>query len=60
MIFNLKEAEFLSELTKPLVSMVDKLEEVSREVDNLKDLINNRVSEIMKEVKKFEKEMKDD
>ena len=60
MIFNLKEAEFLSELTKPLVSMVDKLEEVSREVDNLKDLINNRVSEIMKEVKKFEREMKDD
>ena len=60
MIFNLKEAKFLSELTKPLVNMADRLEEVSREVDSLKDLINNRVSEIMKEVKKFEKEMKDD
>ena len=60
MIFNLKEAEFLSELTKPLVSMVDKLEEVSREVDNLKDLINNRVNEIMKEIKKFEEECQND
>jgi|TARA_R110002020_G_scaffold51168_2_gene144970 Mg2+ and Co2+ transporter CorA len=60
MIFNLKEAEFLSELTKPLVSMVDKLEEVSREVDNLKDLINNRVNEIMEKVKEFEEVMEND
>ena len=35
MIFNLKEAEFLSELTKPIVNMVDKLEEVAKEVDGL-------------------------
>ena len=30
MIFNLKEAQFLSELTKPLVSMVDKLDTIKK------------------------------
>ena len=49
MIFNLKDAEFLSDLTQPIMKIVDKLEEVTKEVDKLRDLINDRVNMKMKE-----------
>ena len=51
MIFNLKEAEFLSDLTQPIMKIVDKLEEVTEELNKLRDLINDRVNTKMKEVK---------
>jgi hypothetical protein len=60
MIFNLKEAEFLSELTQPLMKIVDKLEEVTQEVDKLRDLISDKVTKKMKEVTEFEEVMEDD
>ena len=60
MIFNLKEAEFLSELTQPLMKIVDKLEEVTQEVDKLRDLISDKVTKKMKEVREFEEVMEDD
>jgi len=60
MIFNLKEAEFLSELTQPLMKIVDKLEEVTQEVDKLRDLISDKVNKKMKEVREFEEVMEDD
>jgi len=60
MIFNLKEAEFLSDLTQPIMKIVDKLEEVTKEVDKLRDLINDRVNMKMKEVNKFEEVMEND
>ena len=59
-MFNIKEAEFLSELTQPLMKIVDKLGEVTEEVDKLRDLINDRVNTKMKEVKEFEEVMEDD
>ena len=60
MIFNLKEAEFLSELTQPLMKIVDKLEEVTQEVDKLRDLISDKVTKKMKEVREFEEVMEND
>ena len=60
MIFNLKDAEFLSELTQPLMKIVDKLEEVTQEVDKLRDLISDKVNKKMKEVREFEEVMEDD
>jgi len=60
MIFNLKDAEFLSDLTQPIMKIVDKLEEVTKEVDKLRDLINDRVNMKMKEVNEFEEVMEND
>ena len=59
-MFNIKEAEFLSELTQPLMKIVDKLEEVTQEVDKLRDLISDKVTKKMKEVREFEEVMEDD
>jgi hypothetical protein len=60
MMFNIKEAEFLSELTQPLMKIVDKLEEVTQEVDKLRDLISDKVTKKMKEVREFEEVMEND
>ena len=60
MIFNLKEAEFLSDLTQPIMKIVDKLEEVTEEVNKLRELINGRVNTKMREVKEFEEVMEND
>jgi|TARA_R100001480_G_scaffold32343_1_gene43678 hypothetical protein len=59
-MFNIKEAEFLSELTQPLMKIVDKLEEVTQEVDKLRDLISDKVTKKMKEVREFEEVMEND
>lgn len=59
-MFNIKEAEFLSELTQPLMKILDKLEEVTQEVDKLRDLISDKVTKKMKEVREFEEVMEND
>ena len=39
---------------------MDKLEEVTQEVDKLRDLISDKVNKKMKEVREFEEVMEDD
>jgi hypothetical protein len=42
------------------MKIVDKLEEVTQEVDKLRDLISDKVTKKMKEVREFEEVMEND